>query len=159
MNVYSAVAVAALVAATAPWQARVVTQETGAPPRVPAGAAGHAVLAALVTLFLAWRLPTDALAPVLPLAVAGLPLITIDARCHRLPGRLTAPTLLAVAAAAAGTSIITRMPGRFAAAVAGAAGMAAFYALFLVATAVLGSGAAYGLGDLLTELSRSVGSG
>ncbi len=82
----------------------------------------------------------------------GLPLAVIDARCHRLPDAVTGPTVLAVASTLVITAAVTAAPGRLAVALAGGFGMAGFYAVFLLVTAVVGSSAAYGVGDIKLAL-------
>lgn len=152
MTAVSAVLAAALVTATAPWQALAVRRETGAPANTPAGVLRYAATAGLVTLALALRLPATALLPALPLTVVGLPLAVIDARCHRLPERLTGGALFGVVATVAAVAVISDVPDRLATALAGGLGMSGFYMLFLVLSAVLGADAAYGLGDVKLAL-------
>jgi len=146
-----AAAAVGLAAACGPWQARAVARHTATPAPRPRVAAGYATLTGLVALALSVGVPVGALPAAVALAAGGLPLAVIDARSHRLPDRLTGPTLLVVGAALTVTAAVTGTPGRLAAAVAGAAVMAGCYGLLLLAGAVLGS-AAYGLGDVKLAL-------
>lgn len=150
----AALAAAVLAAASAPWQARAVAGELGTQPASRRVVAGYAALSALTAGALAARIPADALPAAVLLIVGGVPLAVVDARSHRLPDRLVGGTLLGVIVAIVLAAVLTRDPDRLVGAVAGAAVMAAFYGLLLLSTAVLGSAAAYGLGDLLTELRR-----
>jgi len=150
-----AVALAALSASTASWQARAVIRETSSPARLPEGVASYAALTALATLVLAVRLPAGAGLAAVLLTIGGVPLAIIDARTHRLPDSLTGLTSVAVAAALIATAVVTHSATRLSAAAVGAAAMAGFYALLLVASATLGSAAAYGIGDV--KLALSVG--
>jgi len=144
----AAAAAVGLAAACGPWQARAVARHIGTPAPRPRGAAGYATLTGMVALALSLGVPVGALPAAVALAAGGLPLAVIDARSHRLPDRLTGPTLLTVSAALTVTAAVTGTPGRLAAAAAGAAVMAGCYGLLLLAGAILGSAAAYGLGDV-----------
>jgi leader peptidase (prepilin peptidase)/N-methyltransferase len=146
------VVLAGLAAASGPWQARAVSRQTAGQPPRPLIVAGHGALTALITLALAARVPVAVLPAAVLLAVGGGPLAVIDARTCRLPDQLLGPTLLAVTAALVLAAALARSPDRLAAALAGAAGMAGFYGLLLLLSAVLGSAAAYGLGDVKLAL-------
>jgi len=147
-----AAAVVGLAAGCGPWQARAVAKETATPPPRLRRVAGYATLTSLLALALALTVPAGALPAAVALAAGGLPLAVIDARSHRLPDRLTGPTLLTVSAALTVTAAVTGTPGRLAAAAAGAAVMAGCYGLLLLTSAILGSAAAYGLGDVKLAL-------
>jgi len=145
---------AAVAAVAAPWQVNAVIRETGSRPPRPREVACYAALTTAVAAALAVRVPVLALPAAVLLVVAGVPLAVIDARCHRLPDRLTGLAVLAVTAAFTAAAAIDRSPELLSAAATGALAMAGFYALLLIASAVLGS-AAYGLGDV--KLGLSVG--
>jgi len=150
---------AVAVAAAAPWQALAVRRETGSPWHARADILCYAAPAGLITLALALRFSMVAVLPALPLIVAGLPLAVIDARCHRLPGWLTGAALLSVVLMAAAVAIAEDLPARLVTALVGGLGMSGFYLLFLVLSVLLGSTAAYGLGDVRLALPLGVALG
>jgi len=155
VNAALAAAAVGLAVLSAPWQARAVARETGTPPPGPQVMARYAAVSALIAIALAVAVPAAVLPAGVLLGVGGVPLSIIDTRSHRLPDRLTGLTLLAVLVALAAAAGLTGSPGQLAAAVAGAFAMAGFYGLLLTVSAVIGSAAAYGLGDV--KLALAVG--
>jgi len=152
VNAALAAAAVGLAALSAPWQARAVARETGSPPPGPRVMAGYAAASAMGSIALAVAVPGAVLPAGVLLGVGGVPLSIIDARSHRLPDRLTGLTLLAVLVALAAAAVLTGSPGQLVAAVAGAFAMAGFYGLLLTVSAVIGSAAAYGPGDVKLAL-------
>ena len=152
MNAALAAAALGLAALSAPWQARAVARETGTPPPGPRVTAGYAAASALIATALAVAVPAAVFPAGVLLGVGGVPLSIIDTRSHRLPNRLTGLTLLAVLVALGAAAGLIGSPGQLVAAVAGAGAMAAFYGLLLTVSAVFGSAAAYGLGDVKLAL-------
>ena len=155
MNAAPILVTASVAAVAAPWQVNAVIRETGSRPPRPREVASCAALTTAVAAALAVRVPVLALPAAVLLVVAGVPLAVIDARCHRLPDRLTGLAVLAVTAAFTAAAAIDHSPERLSAAATGAVSMAGLYGLLLIGSIVVGSAAAYGLGDV--KLAVSVG--